>query len=127
MVLSPRGRPGHRDVAEQARLILAGRAHRVAGTIQRKITAAGLGPDRRKGADACVTYLLNKARYVRYHEALTHGWPIATGVIEGACRHLVKDRMDITGASWGLAGVEVVLKLRADQQRRLRPVLDLPP
>ncbi|MFU8855226.1 ISKra4 family transposase [Micromonospora sp. SL1-18] len=100
-------------VAAQARLILAGRAHRVAGTIQRKITSAGLRPDRRKGADACVTYLLNKARYLRYHEALAAGWPIATGVIEGACRHLVKDRMDITGARWSLAGAEAILKLRA--------------
>ena len=41
------------------------------------------------------------------------GWPIATGVIEGACRHLVKDRMDITGARWGLPGAEAILKLRA--------------
>ncbi|MEU5942872.1 ISKra4 family transposase [Micromonospora sp. NPDC047548] len=100
-------------VAAQARLILAGRAHRVAGTIQRKITAAGLDPGRRKGAEACVTYLLNKARYLRYHETLAAGWPIATGVIEGACRHLVKDRMDITGARWGLNGAAAVLKLRA--------------
>ncbi|MEU5943915.1 ISKra4 family transposase [Micromonospora sp. NPDC047548] len=100
-------------VAQQAELILAGRAHRVAGAIQRKITAAGLDPDRRKGADACVAYLLNKSRYLRYHQALAAGWPIATGVIEGACRHLIKDRMDITGARWGLLGAEAVLKLRA--------------
>ncbi len=39
--------------------------------------------------------------------------PIATGVIGGACRHLVKDRMDVTGARWGLAGAEAVLTLRA--------------
>jgi hypothetical protein len=100
-------------VAQQARLVLAGRAHRVAGTIRRKITAAGLDPARRKGADACVTYLLNKSRHLRYHQALAKGWPIATGVIEGACRHLIKDRMDITGARWGLPGAEAVLKLRA--------------
>jgi hypothetical protein len=37
----------------------------------------------------------------------------ATGVIEGACRHLVKDRMDITGARWGAATAEAILKLRA--------------
>jgi hypothetical protein len=41
------------------------------------------------------------------------GWPIATGIIEGACRHIVKDRMDITGARWGLEGAEAILKLRA--------------
>lgn len=37
------------------------------------------------------------------------GWPIATGVIEGACRHLVKDRMDLTGVPWGLPGAEAIL------------------
>jgi hypothetical protein len=108
------GDPAIEDwVAQQARLVLAGRAHRVAAAIQRKITAAGLDSDRRKGADACVAYLRNKSRYLRYHQALAAGWPIATGVIEGACRHLIKDRMDITGARWGLPGAEAVLKLRA--------------
>ncbi len=45
--------------------------------------------------------------------ALEAGWPIATGSVEGACRHLIGDRLDITGARWGLAGAEAVLKLRA--------------
>jgi len=44
---------------------------------------------------------------------LAAGLPIATGVIEGACRHLVKDRMDITGARWGLDQAEAILKLRS--------------
>ena len=44
---------------------------------------------------------------------MAKGYPIATGVIEGACRYLVKDRMEITGARWGLEGGEAVLKLRA--------------
>jgi len=43
---------------------------------------------------------------------LAAGWPIATGAIEGACRHLIGDRLDITGARWGLAGAEAVLRLR---------------
>ena len=47
------------------------------------------------------------------YTALAEGWPIATGVIEGACRHLVKDRFDITGARWSLDGAEAILKLRA--------------
>ena len=50
---------------------------------------------------------------MNYPTALANGWPIATGVIEGACRHLVKDRIDITGARWGLPGAEAILKLRA--------------
>jgi hypothetical protein len=100
-------------VATQARDILDGHANRVARRIQRQITRQGLDPARRAGADACVTYLLNKARYLRYRHALTHGWPIATGIIEAACRYLIKDRLDITGARWGLAGAEAILKLRA--------------
>ena len=40
-------------------------------------------------------------------------YPIATGVIEGACRHLIKDRMDLTGARWRLKSAEAVLKLRS--------------
>jgi len=45
--------------------------------------------------------------------ALTNGWPIATGIIEGACRHIVNDRMDTTGARWGLHGAQAILTLRA--------------
>lgn len=41
------------------------------------------------------------------------GWPIATGPIEGACRHLIGDRLDITGSRLGLDGAEAALKLRA--------------
>ena len=57
--------------------------------------------------------LENKQGYLDYATALKKGWPIATGIIEGACRHIVKDRMDITGARWGLEGAEAILKLRA--------------
>ncbi|MBE1586742.1 hypothetical protein H4W80_005000 [Nonomuraea angiospora] len=55
----------------------------------------------------------NNAEHLRYDEALKAGWPIATGVIEGACRHLIADRFDLAGARWGLTGAEAVLKLRA--------------
>lgn len=46
-------------------------------------------------------------------EAELAGWPIATGTVEGACRHLIAARLDITGARWGLPGAEAVLRLRA--------------
>jgi len=58
-------------------------------------------------------YLRTYGRYMRYDEAIAHGLPIATGVIEGACRYLVKDRMDRGGARWTLTGAEAVLRLRA--------------
>jgi hypothetical protein len=100
-------------VHDKAIAVLHGKATRVAAGLRRAATHRGLDPPQRAGADACATYLINKERYLDYPTALHNGWPIATGVIEGACRHLVKDRMDITGARWGLPGAEAILKLRA--------------
>jgi len=100
-------------VRRHATGVLQGRATRVAGNIRRQATNAGLNPSQRAGADAAAKYLTNKAPFLDYPAALASGWPIATGVIEGACRHLVKDRLDITGARWGVHGAEAILKLRA--------------
>ena len=100
-------------VAAQATKILQGKAAAVAAGIRRHATTFGYSPAEREGADACADYLTAKKPYLDYATALAKGWPIATGVIEGAARHLVKDRMDITGARWGLDGAEAILKLRA--------------
>jgi hypothetical protein len=93
--------------------ILKGKAGPMAGGMRRSATFQGLSPEVRKPVDTCAAYLLNHAPYLCYDRYLAHGLPVATGVIEGACRHLVKDRMDVTGARWSLAGAEAVLKLRA--------------
>jgi Uncharacterised protein family (UPF0236) len=99
-------------VAEKGRAVLEGKAGLVAGAIGRKATMLGLDQAQRRKADLCVRYLKNKAPYLDYPKALAAGWPVATGVIEGACRHVVRDRFDITGARWSLAGAEAILKLR---------------
>ena len=85
----------------------------MAAAIRRKATCLALDNSDRTNADRAANYLLNKAPYLDYPNTLAQGWPIATGIIEGACRHLLKDRMDITGARWGLDGAEAVLQLRA--------------
>ncbi|WP_370461507.1 ISKra4 family transposase [Micromonospora sp. Llam0] len=100
-------------VGEQAVKILSGKAGQVAAGIRRRATRYGYSARERAGADECADYLTRHQPYLDYHTALAAGWPIATGVIEGACRHLVKDRMDITGARWGLDTAEAILKLRA--------------
>jgi len=102
-----------RWVQEKARAVLEGNASTVAAAIRRKATRLGLEAKQRENADTAADYLLAKRAYLDYPTALVNGWPIATGVIEGTCRHLVKDRMDITGARWGLQGAEAVLRLRA--------------
>ena len=109
-----KGEPAAEEwVAVQLRKILHGKSAQVAAGIRRRATTYGYSAAERAGADEAARYLDNKKDYLDYATALKKGWPIATGVIEGACRHIVKDRMDITGARWGLEGAEAILKLRA--------------
>ena len=68
----------------------------------------GLDGQARQRIDSCADYLLKYKKNMQYEKYLNMGLPIATGVIEGACRYLVKDRMEITGARWGLEGGEAV-------------------
>jgi hypothetical protein len=100
-------------VRERARRLLEGRSSDVAGGIRRSATKRGLPAARRKGADECANYLIAKRKMLHYETYLPQGLPIASGVIEGACRHLVEDRLGITGARWTVPGAEAVLRLRA--------------
>jgi hypothetical protein len=109
--------PGDPDAADwvagRATAVLDGKATQVATGIRRRATTYSYSQTERKGADTCAAYLDAKAPYLDYPAALANGWPIATGIIEGACRHIIKDRFDITGARWSLGGAEAILKLRA--------------
>jgi hypothetical protein len=100
-------------VQERALSILKGKASDVAAGIRRSATRKNLSPKARENADKCADYLLKYRPYLHYDDYLEKGYPIASGVIEGACRHLVNDRMDITGARWRLERAEAVLRIRA--------------
>lgn len=105
-------------VGDRLLALLTGRSGGdVAGTIRwwAKGRKAQLDKAGCKAIERACRYLANRTRtrLMRYADALRDGLPIATGVIEGACRYLVKDRMDRTGACWSLAGAEAVLRLRA--------------
>jgi hypothetical protein len=100
-------------VRAHARDILDGRAAAVAAAIRAQAATASLSRTKRKTAQKTIRYLEAKAPYLDYPAALAAGWPISTGVIEGACRHLVKDRLAITGARWSTQGAEAILQLRA--------------
>ena len=97
------------------KLLLEGKVKRLASLIERRAKAQKLSESRDDVVARCVRYLRNNAKHLKYDEYLAAGYPIATGVIEGACRHLVKDRMAITGARWGIKTAEAVLRLRALQ------------
>jgi hypothetical protein len=100
-------------VTGRATAILEGKSSDVAAGIRRSATLQGLKKKARKGVDVCCDYLIAKRPYLHYDEYLEVGFPISTGVIEGACRHLLSDRLDITGARWGVPGAEAVLRLRS--------------
>ncbi|MDH4319496.1 MAG: ISKra4 family transposase [Desulfobulbaceae bacterium] len=100
-------------VTERLLRLLHGQSSQVAKGMRKMATDRGLSQADRKAVDKCAAYLLKYREYLRYDQYLAQGLPIATGVIEGACRYLVKDRMDITGARWGLSGAEAVLRLRS--------------
>lgn len=103
-------------VAARLLALLTGRSGgQVAHTIRWWASRRKLDDAARKAIDVACDYLADRSRtrLMRYAEALRDGLPIATGVVEGACRYVVKDRMDRTGARWSLSGAEAVLRLRA--------------
>ena len=111
----PEASPGAAPwVRAHTRAVLDGHATGVAAAIRAQAAAtANLSQNKRNIAAKSARYLETKAPFLDYPTALANGWPISTGVIEGACRHLVKDRMSITGARWSTQGAEAILKLRA--------------
>lgn len=98
-------------VEKNALKILNGHGNQVAKGM--RISATKQNLITRENVDKCADYLLKNKLRLQYGEALKKGYPIASGVIEGACRHLINDRLDITGARWSLKGAETILKLRS--------------
>ena len=97
--------------------VLHGRAKAVAATLASVAARTRANPRKRHldltDVDRAVTYLANNQAHMKYDKALAKGWPIATGMIEGACRFVIEDRFGITGARWSPDGAETILKLRA--------------
>lgn len=100
-------------VTQRLHAILQGKAGHVAAGMRRAATLRKLSDKIREPIEKCANYLIKYSPYFRYDLYLKEGYPIATGIIEGACRHLIKDRMDVTGARWSLNGAEAVIKLRS--------------
>lgn len=93
--------------------ILKGEVHAVIRGLRRMATLQKLPKEKRADVDTACGYFTAHADRMKYHEYLAAGLPIATGVIEGACRHLVKDRLERTGMRWSAAGAQAMLNLRS--------------
>lgn len=100
-------------VEQRLRDLLQGRVGYVIGGLRRRLKAEKLSGQRRKVVRSAVEYLGNNKAHMRYDEYLEAGYPIGSGVAEGACRHLVKDRMEQTGMRWTMEGAQAMLHVRA--------------
>lgn len=100
-------------VARHLFLVLSHPVADLLAAIQGAADAQRLSKRARKPIDKALKYFRNNASFMDYPTFLAQGLPIASGVIEGACRHLIQDRLGITGARWDLPGAEAMLRLRA--------------
>lgn len=94
-------------------LLLEGKVSNVIGLYKRMLREQKLKGGKATTVRAAITYFENNKQYMKYDEYLAHGYPIGTGVVEGACRHLVKDRMEMAGMRWDIEGAQAILWLRA--------------
>jgi hypothetical protein len=93
--------------------ILSSRSDQVVRRLEGKSATLRRSSQAAKALREVANYLRRNQPYMDYAEYLRRGWPIGTGVIEGTCRHLVKDRMELSGMRWTIAGAGALLALRA--------------
>jgi len=100
-------------VREHLLHILSGRTADVIQTLESRAQEPSLPTCQREALNTTIGYYRRNLPYMRYDQYLAQGWPIGTGVVEGACGHLVKDRMEQSGMRWTESGAQAILDLRA--------------
>jgi hypothetical protein len=100
-------------VRQRALRILQGEGSQVVKGLRQSATKRNLGGGKRKTLDQVANYLYRNRTRMRYHEYLAQGLPIASGPVEGACKNLIKDRMERSGMRWTERMAEAIVKLRA--------------
>ena len=100
-------------VRKHALMILQGKVSHVVRGIRQSLTKRKLTGTKRKVLRGAAKYFYRNRERMKYGEYLKQGLPIASGAVEGACKNLVKDRMERSGMRWQIPGAEAVLKLRA--------------
>ena len=93
--------------------ILKGDIGRVIGGIKQIATKMNFSGKKKEKIEKICNYLTKNRKRMKYNEYLEKGYPISTGVIEGACRHYVKDRMERSGMRWTISGAQAMLDMRS--------------
>jgi hypothetical protein len=100
-------------VLDRAGRILSGEVSQVVKGLRQSATKRRLSGAKRSTLRKVADYLYRNRARMRYDQYLAHGWPIASGPVEGACKNLIKDRMERSGMRWTEPMAEAVVKLRA--------------
>ena len=113
-VFHDEGSPQAQDwVKKRALHLLQGHVSQVIKGMRQSATKRHLSDQKKKPVEAAAAYFYRNRSHMRYDDYLQRGWPISTGVVEGACKNLVKDRMERSGMRWTQQGAEAMLKMRA--------------
>lgn len=100
-------------VTERLKMLLTGQAGRLIGGLKQIVSKRKLSKSQKYRLNKVIGYLERNKEHMRYDQCLEKGYPIGSGVIEGACRNLINDRLELTGMRWVLQGAESVIRLRA--------------
>jgi len=100
-------------VSHHLRMLLEGKVRYVLRNFRSLVKKHNLKGEKKNTVQSAITYYEKNQEHMRYDEYLAAGYPIASGVAEGACKHLVKDRMERAGMRWELEGAQAMLCLRA--------------
>lgn len=102
-----------RWVMNKLRLLLEGKVGYVIGTLRLRLGQGGLSRSKQRDFQKAIDYMERNRPFMAYDVYIAEGYPIGSGVAEGACKHLVGDRMESTGMRWSMAGAQAILELRS--------------
>lgn len=100
-------------VKKQTELMLSGQTKKIIDDFRSRAQKKSRTRKQVEKLEKTANYFERNLAYMTYDSYLANGWPIASGVIEGACRHFVKDRFELSGMRWQQTGAENLLRLRA--------------
>jgi hypothetical protein len=100
-------------VETQTLQLLSSQTRQVIQCLEHKADALAPNSQAARSLRTAAHYFQRNLPFMDYAKYLQRGWPIGTGVIEGTCRHLVKDRMELSGMRWTMPGAGALLALRA--------------
>jgi hypothetical protein len=100
-------------VTARLQLLLEGKVTQVIAGLRRRLQTHVLSNEKRRAVQNVIRYFKNNRAHMRYDEYMAAGFPIGSGVVEGACRHVVKDRMEQSGMRWTVPGAQALLDTRS--------------